>query len=251
MFSPVSSAMLQHMTVSQTLRTLSIIFLVVGLIACMFIKLPDEAYLKSLNLPESVKLGDESKTLSQAIRTAPFWCLFFSMFFINGTWNMLVPLIKSLGLERHLPESIAVLTVSLTGLANAIGRLSMATISDKVGRINVMHILCAITILCGVLLVFVPGYGFMIVVLVTAFAYGGPAAVNPAFSTDFFGTKYSGTNYGVIMLALGFSSVVFNLISNAMYAATGSYTMTFVMGAITAVIPILINMFLRKRYGTK
>ena len=43
------------------------------------------------------------------------------------------------------------------------------------------------------------------------------------------------------MLALGFSSVCFNAISNAMYAATGAYTMTFIMGAVTAVVSILLT----------
>ena len=90
-------------------------------------------------------------------------------------------------------------------------------------------------------LIFAPGYFYMVVVLLTAFAYGGPSAINPAFSTDFFGPKYSGSNYGVIMLALGFSSVFFNAISNSMYAATGAYTLTFIMGAVSAVISIVLT----------
>lgn len=240
-FSPVSSALLGMMTLPATLRTLAIVFLVVGLAACTLISLPDEAYLKSLNLPAAAAAGGRNLTLGQAIRTVPFWMLFLSIFFINGTWNMLTPLIKGLGMERGLPESMAVLTVSLTGLTNAIGRLSMATVSDKLGRGNTLYILGALTIACALALIVSPGYLYMIIVLVTAFAYGGPSAINPAFSTDFFGPKYSGSNYGVIMLALGFSSIFFNAVSNAMYAATGAYTLTFVMGALTAVASIVLT----------
>jgi OFA family oxalate/formate antiporter-like MFS transporter len=238
-FSPVFSTLLGVMSLSATLRTLAIVFLVVGLLACTLISLPDQTYLDSLNLPASAVSGDNSKTLGQAMRTAPFWLLFLSIFFINGTWNMLTPLIKGLGVERGLPESLAVLTVSLTGLTNAIGRLGMATISDKIGRANALYFLGALTIVCALCLIFAPSYLYMIIVLITAFAYGGPSAVNPAFSTDFFGPKYSGSNYGVIMLALGFSSIVFNSISNNLYAATGAYTMTFIVGALTAVAAII------------
>jgi OFA family oxalate/formate antiporter-like MFS transporter len=227
------------MSLSATLRTLAIVFLVVGLLACTLISLPDQAYLDSLNLPKTAVSGDNSKTLGQAMRTAPFWLLFLSIFFINGTWNMLTPLIKGLGVERGLSESLAVLTVSLTGLTNAIGRLGMATISDKIGRANALYFLGVLTIACALVLIFAPSYLYMIVVLVTAFAYGGPAAVNPAFSTDFFGPKYSGSNYGVIMLALGFSSIVFNALSNNLYAATGAYTLTFIVGALTALASIV------------
>ena len=239
-FSPVSSALLGVMTLPATLRTLAIVFLIVGLVACMFISLPDERYLKGLNLPAAATAA-RNLTLGQAIKTAPFWLLFLSIFFINGTWNMLTPLINGLGLERGLSASMAVLTVSLTGLTNAIGRLSMATISDKIGRGNALYILGVLMAVCALCLIFAPGYFYMVVVLVTAFAYGGPSAINPAFSTDFFGPKYSGSNYGVIMLALGFSSVFFNAISNSMYAATGAYTLTFIMGAVTAVISIVLT----------
>ena len=159
---------------------------------------------------------------------------------------MLTPLINGLGIERGLSSSMAVLCVSLTGLTNAAGRLIMASLSDKLGRINTLHVLCVMTIACALLLIFVPGYAYFIVVLVTAFAYGGPAAVNPATSTDFFGPKYSGTNYGVIMLALGLSSVVFNAISNALYAATSAYTLTFIMGAVTAAVSIVIYVVIDK-----
>ena len=239
-FSPVSSALLGVMTLPATLRTLAIVFLIVGLVACMFISLPDESYLKGLNLPAAATAA-RNLTLGQAIKTAPFWLLFLSIFFINGTWNMLTPLINGLGLERGLSASMAVLTVSLTGLTNAIGRLSMATISDKIGRGTALYILGVLMAVCALCLIFAPGYFYMVVVLVTAFAYGGPSAINPAFSTDFFGPKYSGSNYGVIMLALGFSSVFFNAISNSMYAATGAYTLTFIMGAVTAVISIVLT----------
>lgn len=239
-FSPVSSALLGVMTLPSTLRTLAIVFLIVGLVACMFISLPDERYLKGLNLPAAATAA-RNLTLGQAIKTAPFWLLFLSIFFINGTWNMLTPLINGLGLERGLSASMAVLTVSLTGLTNAIGRLSMATISDKIGRGNALYILGVLMAVCALCLIFAPGYFYMVVVLLTAFAYGGPSAINPAFSTDFFGPKYSGSNYGVIMLALGFSSVFFNAISNSMYAATGAYTLTFIMGAVSAVISIVLT----------
>ncbi len=240
-FSPVISAMLGAMSLSATFRTLAIVFLVVGLASCLLIRLPDEKYLAALNLPQAAAAAaDNSKTLGQAMRMLPFWLLFLGCFFFNGTWNMLTPLIAGLGVERGLSESMAVLCVSLTGLTNAAGRLIMASLSDKLGRVNTIHILSVMTIACALLLIFVGGGAYMVVVLVTAFAYGGPAAINPATSTDFFGPKYSGTNYGVIMLALGLSSVVFNAISNGLYAATGAYTLTFIMGAVTAALTIVI-----------
>ena len=235
-FSPVINALLSKMTLPETLRTLSVIFLVVGLFACTQISLPDKDYLDSLNLPAAAVSGVESKTLSQAIRMLPFWLLFAGGFLYNGTWNMLTPLIKGLGVERGLSETAAVMCVSLTGITNAAGRLIMSSLSDKLGRITTLTILCATTLISALLLMFVGGPVYLVVVLAAAFAFGGQAAISPATSTDFFGPKYSATNYGVIMLSLGLSSITFNSISNALYAATGTYTSTFIMGAVSALL---------------
>ncbi len=241
-FAPVIDRLLSAVGLSRTLLILAIIFLVVGLSACLLISLPDESYLAQLKLPAAKAnvVGENSKTLGQAARTLPFWLLFLGCFLYNGTWNMLTPLIKGLGLQRGLTAAAATMCVSLTGITNAAGRLVMSSLSDKLGRLQTLIILCVLTLVGALLLIGVGGPVYLVVVLVVAFAYGGPAAINPATSTDFFGPKYSGSNYGVIMLSLGLSSVVFNAISNALYASTGAYTMTFLVGGITAVLSIVI-----------
>lgn len=248
-FSPVIGAMLKTMEVNTTLRILSIVFLVVGLISCIVIKLPDEAYLAQLPKPAAKKnaiVAKKDMTLGEAIKTVPFWCLLFNIFFYNATWNMLNPIIKPLAMERGLSDAVATACVSLTGLFNAAGRFGMSSLSDKLGRIPTTIMLCVVTIVCALLLMFVKSYVYLVVVLITAFAFGGPSAVNPATSTDFFGAKYSGTNYGVIMLSLGFSSILFNAISNALVKTTGGYAMTFVMGAITAAIDIVLMLIIKR-----
>ena len=255
-FSPVIGAMLKTMTVSTTLRILSIVFLVAGLVGCFVIKLPDEAYLAQLPKPASTKNLSAKKdmTLGEAIKTVPFWCLLFNIFFYNATWNMLNPMIAPLvkdgfiasGMGAERAASLSVTCVSLTGLFNAAGRFGMSSLSDKLGRIETVIMLCVVTIVCAMLLMFAKGWLCFIVVLITAFAFGGPSAVNPATSTDFFGAKYSGTNYGVAMLSLGFSSILFNAISNAL----DSNVLTFIMGAITAVITIVL-MLIMKHYQKK
>ena len=233
-FSPVINRMLSTMSLPMTLRTLAIVFLVLGLGACTQISLPDQNYIDSLNLPAAKTSSVVSIPLRDAIRTLPFPLLFMGPFLYNCTYNMLSPLIKGLGMERGLTESAAVLCISLTGLTNAAGRLLMSTLSDKLGRIKTLTILCLTTLVSGLLLIFVSGNAYFAVVLIAAFAFGGQAAINPATVTDFFGPKYSATNYGVIMMSVGCSSVVFNAVSNKLYAATGNYRATFIMGTITA-----------------
>lgn len=228
--------------------TLALIFAVLGFLACVFICLPDKAYLDTL--PATGKTASSARDLSlwDAIHRPVFWALFFSIFFINGTWNLCVPLIKDLGMQRGLTEATAIACVSFTGITNAAGRLVMASLSDRLGRAKTMHILSGITFLCAVLLTFIPGTGYFVTIALVAFAYGGPSAVNAALSTDLFGPKNSGTNYGVAMTALGLSSVFFNFISSrVLHATVENVASTFIMGAVTALIPIALMIYI-KRY---
>lgn len=235
------------------------VFAVLGLVACCFISLPDEAYIESLHLPKAAVSGSVNYTLKESMKIPAFWALFFSIFFINGTWNLCVPLIKDLGIVRGLDPSVAVFCVSFTGITNAAGRLIMATLSDKIGRFNTMYVLCGITLVGALLTTFITGYGYFIAIAVIAFAYGGPSAVNAALCTDMCGPKYSGTNYGVAMLALGLSSVFFNFIANNIIKASVNVEAatavgifpTFIMGAVTAVIPVFLMLYINHYLKTR
>ena len=243
-FAPVANSLIRATNAPRAIMILAVIFLAVGIAACFMISVPEGS------VQGNSQTAEISLTPLQAAKTWPFWLLFLGCFLYNGTWNMLSPIIKSLGINRGLSDAAATLCVSLTGIANAAGRLIMSSLSDKIGRVVTLVILCAMTIVSGIALIFSGGGVLFGIVLLTAFAYGGPAAVNPATSTDFFGPKYSGTNYGIIMLALGLSSVVFNMLSNAMVNASGGYTITFIAGAASAGVSVIIYLVishLRKR----
>jgi OFA family oxalate/formate antiporter-like MFS transporter len=227
---------------------LGCVFFVLGIVACLFISLPSDEYIKSLNLPAAAVSNVKNYTLGQAMKTVPFWAIFLSIFFINGTWNLATPLIYDLGVERGLTPALATTCVAMTGIPNAAGRLVMATVSDKIGRTATINVLSVMTLVGAILMCFVTGYAYFAVIMLIAFAYGGPSATNAAISTDFFGPKNSGTNYGVIMLALGFSSVFFNWVSNTFL--NGAVIPTFIMAAITAIIPMFLMVVVKKYQKT-
>jgi OFA family oxalate/formate antiporter-like MFS transporter len=251
-FTPVSNALMNANRVEGVVQfkpvflILGGVFFVAGMIGTLLVSLPGEEYLKKLPKPAAspVNAGGKSMTLGQAVKTVPFWCIFLEILFINGTWTLSIPLIKDLGIQRGLSEAAAVATVSATGIFNAAGRLIMAWVSDKLGRVNTIILLSALTFVGAMLVVLnVQGVGFIIAISIIAFGYGGPSSTNAAFTTDFFGPKYSGTNYGVAMLALGVSSVLFNTISSSVLK--GAVIPTYLMGALTALVPIVLMLIIK------
>lgn len=246
-FSPISQALLKHFSVSKVFLILSCVFFALTMLSCLFIHAPASA---AENAPVKPSL-----TPKKTFLLPEFWCVALSCFFINATWNILVPIIKSLGIERGLSESAAGIAVMITGIANAVGRLGTASVSDKTGRTAPVIFMAALTAACAVALIWAKSGFYIVLIALVAMAYGGPSATFPAMTTDICGPKYSGTIYGVAMLGLGFSSVVFTAISNALKNATGDYTASFIMAAFTCVVPvvlmILYKYFVKKHAAAK
>ncbi len=245
-FTPVAQALIGAYDgdMKLTFLTLSLIFLTVGALACLFIRLPEEA-----------KKGElTGMTPREALKTPRFWLISMTLFFVNATWNMVCPVIKTLGMENGLSESAAGVLVMLTGVLSATGRLSMATLSDRVGRALTVGLLAVLTAISALMLLVSSPVAFFIVILVVAFAYGGPSATLPAMTTDLCGAKYSGTNYGMAMMWLGVSSVVFNAVAQALYNATGTYTYGFIIAAATGLVTVglmIAYKILSKRASTR
>ena len=238
-FAPAFKAIMQSYTVVETglvdfqrvFFALAVIFLACGLIGSFMISAPEAAAAVTGDKKEEVNIP-----LSQAVKTVPFWCIFFTVFFINGTWNLTVPVLYDLGIERGLTAAAATFAVSFTGIPNAAGRLIMASLSDKLGRRTCTRLLCVVTAVAALLMIFAKSWAYILVVSIIAFAYGGPSSVNAAMTTDYFGSRTSGTNYGVIMLALGLSSLFFNMLSATVLG--GNVSLSFIVSAVSAVIPM-------------
>ena len=191
-FTPVSNALMNaNMDANGIVNfvpvflTLGIVFAVLGFAACLFISLPDEEYIKGLNLPAKAVSGSVDFTLGQAVRLPAFWALFFSIFFINGTWNLCVPLIKDLGIVRGLSPEIAIACVSFTGITNAAGRLIMASLSDKIGRSNTMYVLCGLTLLGAILMTFIGGVGYFVTIAYEVIGIDSLGKLAPELFSEF------------------------------------------------------------------
>lgn len=248
-FTPVSRILMSACTSTVTglvdfrlvFSILALVFLIFGLVGCLMIR--------SAPRPEApANAAAPGRTvdipIGKAIRTLPFWCIFLTVFFINATWNLTVPVLYDLGVERGLTASAAAFAVSFTGVANTAGRLIMATISDKLGRRRCICLLAVLTAAAALLMIFVQGQAYIVAVSIIAFAYGGPSSINAAMTTDYFGSRCSGTNYGVVMLALGLSSLFFNALSATVF--NGNLTLSLVMAAVFSVIPLALMAIIGK-----
>ena len=98
--------------------------------------------------------------------------------------------------------------VGIISIANALGRLLWAWLSDATGRRNVFLIMF---LLQALLFFIMPSQREFAILVSLAFVvlscYGGGFGTMPAFATDYFGPKSIGSIYGLMLTAWGFAAV--------------------------------------------
>src|ERR1700722_9183935 len=80
--------------------------------------------------------------------------------------------------------------------------------------------------------------------------YGGGFGVMPSFNADYFGTKFLGQNYGMILTAWGIAGVVGPVIAAKVHDATGSHHGALIPVALMLIVAAIIPFSVKKPAGT-
>ncbi len=144
----------------------------------------------------------------QMIKTVNYRLLFLAVAFAAPSVLLFSPQIVELAQQRELPEQAAVWIVAAGAVANAAGRLSIPTLSDKVGRKKAASIVMATLAGLSVWFGTVSGWWFFTGYCLLCFFYSGSAALLPSFCTDLFGLAWTGTNYGLVALGMTAGSLL-------------------------------------------
>ena len=149
-------------------------------------------------------------SLEEALRT-PHWYLLWSMLALNVTAgaaliSVAAPLAREL---TGVGPALGALSVSVIALFNGIGRLFWGTLSDRLGRARTFLMIFLLQIPAFALMT--ETHNFLVLLLpvaIVALCYGGGFGTMPAFTTDVFGPKNSGTIYGVMLTAWSAGAIV-------------------------------------------
>jgi MFS family permease len=205
---PLSNALIERVGVPSTLYLLGAGYGTVMLLAARTLKRPPDGWLpeRFAHAPGRGTGIETTFTRGEALRTPQFWLLWL-MLFVNITAGISIlaqgsPLMQDL-FGRTPAQAAAFLSV--IALANALGRLGWASLSDLVGRRTVFLSFFAVQ---AVLFWSIPHFGrtgqwhtFQLAALVIFTMYGGGFATVPAFLADLFGARNVGAIHGAILTA--------------------------------------------------
>jgi MFS transporter, OFA family, oxalate/formate antiporter len=227
-------------SVPPVLGVLGVSYLVVGVIAALFLREPPEQ-------DDGSDASDEDDevhfSLSAALRTRQFYLLttMFTLSVIvgNAFVSQASPIVQELS---EVGAGTAAVLVGVVGIFNAVGRPAWATLSDKLGRMRTFQVLFPISALAFAGMV-PAGELFLVVAVLSCIVvlnYGGTFGVMPSVAADFYGTANGGAIYGAMVIAWSLGGVIGPLGMAAIESATGSFAPALYGFAVIAVLAAVI-----------
>ena len=250
-FAPICTALIAAIGPSKTFLVQAAITIVGIAIGAPLMKAAPDGYKPEGWNPPEVKQGAATShnfKSGEMIKTMQYWFLLIMYLFINMSGLMVI------GHASPISQQIAGLTpleagaiVSVLSITNTVGRFLGGAASDKFGA---KRVVTAIYIVNTVLLI---SLSFMTSFALIALGIGGLAVCfgammgsYPSIVLDYFGPKYYSTNYALIFLAYGIGGIIGPQIAVTSVANTGSYTMSFIIIAVSCVIGALMSIFSKR-----
>jgi MFS transporter, OFA family, oxalate/formate antiporter len=227
---------------------LGIVYLVMVAGAAMFMTNPPEGYGAS-----EQESGAEEEDPGWDFRTALGtwqWYVLWGILFLNTTAGLaLISDAKAMATDiGGAATALALTFVVILAVANALGRVGWASLSDYIGPRNVF---ITMFLLQAVLFLLMPilGYGAFVVFTILSFivvaCYGGGFGTMPAFVGQYYGAQNIGTIYGPLLTAWGIATLGAPLILAVSTDATGSYDLALYITAgialVSTVLPLIVR----------
>jgi MFS transporter, OFA family, oxalate/formate antiporter len=235
-----------------TFQILGAIFLVMTMIGAILLKNPPPGYQPAGWAPAAAsKSAGASHEFSpvEMLRTRTFYLMWvgYALGCSAGLMviSQLVPFAKSVGIAA---AALSTMTLVVGAFGNASGRILSGWMSDRLGRINVLRSMIAISIVAMPALYAAGGHvGLLyLAVFVVYWCYGTQLSVNGAAASDFWGTKNAGINYGMLFTAWGVAGIIGPRIGGVLYDKYHDYQAAFYTAAALAAVALLCELLAKR-----
>lgn len=235
----ISEGMVSRLGVRNTMLTVGIISLVLGLGCTMLMIAPTLEYMQEMRSRVSSKKSavgsNPDFTPSEMLRTPQFYLLAVGFMLALPTFQLINPQLVSLCMERGLSKQVALSATAFASAATAVGRVLVPSISDRIGRKRTMAAMWAATTLFAI--AFMKAEGMLIVVswMALSFVYSGGSIILTPFTTDLFGFANAGSNCGLINIANTIGAMLGSVLLTAFTPLLGSNTV-YIVGIVTVAL---------------
>jgi OFA family oxalate/formate antiporter-like MFS transporter len=250
---PIATRLIADVGVMQTFAILGTAYFIAVTGGAMFMQNPPEGY-----RPETASDGlkavphraiplDTAYTLGEALR-AWQWYALWTLLLLNTTAGIAVisqaaPMFQEI---TSISAARAASVVGIISIANGVGRLLWAWLSDLVGR---RLVFLGMFLLQAIIFWLLPSAHslelFAALTVAVLLCYGGGFGTMPAFAADYFGARNVGSIYGLMLTAWGVAGVLGPTLIAALRERSGHYDegLRLIAGLmlVSAIIPLLVR----------
>jgi len=159
--------------------------------------------------------------------------------------SQLVPFAKSMKIPT---EALQTLTLIVGATGNASGRILSGWMSDALGRLNVLRLMIGISAVAMPLLYLTGSNVTMLylIVFIVYWCYGTQLSVNASTTSDFWGTKNAGINYGLLFTSWGVAGIIGPRIGGKLFDTYKDYKAAFYTAAVLSVVALVCELLAKR-----
>jgi MFS transporter, OFA family, oxalate/formate antiporter len=241
---PLSRHLLASHGVAASFRILGLAFLVVATAFAQLIRNPAQPA-QAAPAPGAAAVEPRpERTWREMVRTPLFYMLWVQYACAATAGLMIIGhMAKIVAVQSGDTIQVGFVFVSLLAAFNAGGRIAAGVISDYIGRVITIGIVC---ILQATMMFFFPSFttagAFVLGAAAVGFSYGACLSLFPATTADRWGTKNMGLNYGVLFTAWGVGGVVGPTLAGRIADRTGSYAGAYEVAGLLLLFAFVLAM---------
>jgi len=185
-------------------------------------------------------------TLRQALRARNLWLIYLMYFlWMMCEYAVLGHLVRY-AIDMQIDSSVAATFLSVLAGSSIAARVSMGSLSDRIGR----KLALVISGVClGAPMFWLPSISsiqaFYVFSVIFGFGFGAKVPVVPALIKDIFGLRHMGAIYGSVMIFVGLGAAGGPLLAGHIHDLTDSYFLAFVSAGIMSLVAVLVVHFIR------
>jgi MFS transporter, OFA family, oxalate/formate antiporter len=243
---PLSKYLLAAYGISSSFMILGVAFLVMATLLALLITNPPvtPTAQPSAKTTLSAPPAQKDYTWREMLKTPRFYSLYLQ-FACAATAGLMIigHLARIVSVQSGNKIKAGFVFVALLAIFNAAGRIIAGFVSDFIGRVVTIALVCTLQALMIFFFPYLSSVNdFILGSIVVGFNYGACLSLFPATTADYWGTKNLGLNYGILFTSWGVGGILGPLLAGKIADTTGSYSQAYTVAAGFLVFAVLLAM---------
>lgn len=249
LWAPITMFFMQDQGVLSVFGILSAIFAVVMIPTSFFIEnVPEDFNQKAKKAAKKNNniVSSKDYTWQEMVKTPRYYIL-VTILTLGTTAGLMITGHASTVLQevQNYTAEKAAFLVGMFSIFNSIGRLVFGSISDGLGRYNIMMFLFAVIAGSMLLLTKASGNLFVASLLAINACYGGFTSMFSPICADNFGLKNLAINYSFLYVAYGLAGAIGPQLAARIKMISGGYNLAFLTVAAMSILGLILTIFLK------